>query len=318
MLNKAKQEEKTNLHSRNLHRNRYDFPQLINKNPDLKEFVFVNNYKDETIDFKNPKAVKALNKAILKYHYKIDFWDIPEGFLCPPIPGRSDYIHYLADLLASCNDGIIPRSKLIKVLDIGVGANCIYPLIGYKEYNWHFVGSEINSLAIRAAKNIIDANSLSKVIEIRKQNSDNYIFEGIVRLGEKFDLTMCNPPFHNSATDALHGTKRKLKNLGQNEKEPVLNFGGQNYELWCNGGEQAFISRIIKESLKHSKSIFWFTSLVSKKDSLPEAYKALENIKAFDVRTIEMAQGQKVSRILAWTFLTKIEQEQWQAMRWKK
>jgi 23S rRNA (adenine1618-N6)-methyltransferase len=43
----------------------------------------------------------------------------------PSIPGRADYIHYIADLLAESNNGIIPRSW-DQGLDIGIGANCIY------------------------------------------------------------------------------------------------------------------------------------------------------------------------------------------------
>ncbi|PVF10901.1 23S rRNA (adenine(1618)-N(6))-methyltransferase, partial [Yersinia pestis] len=38
--------------------------------------------------------------------------------------------------------------------------------------------------------------------------------------------------------------------------------------------------------------------------------------KAVEVRTIEMAQGQKVSRFVAWTFLTPEQQAAWVAERW--
>ena len=171
---KRKAEEKSSLHSRNKHKSRYDFDVLTQVLPELSAFVSVNKYGDESVDFSNPKAVKALNKALLKHFYHIDFWDIPEGYLCPPIPGRADYIHYAADLLASCNNQQMPNAKVIKVLDIGVGANCVYPIIGHQEYGWKFVGSDIDEVSVKSAKNIIDANKvLTNTVDVRFQNWPN-------------------------------------------------------------------------------------------------------------------------------------------------
>jgi len=281
---------KTELHPRNRHRAPYDFRQLIKNCPDLAKFVAPNNYGNESIDFTNPIAVKTLNKAILNFFYNIT-WDIPEHFLCPPIPSRADYIHYIADLPSA--------SKSKKILDIGVGANCIYPLIGQREYGWSFVATDINPLAVSIANGIIQQNGLTEAIEIRLQKSPSNIFEGILKDGDAFDISMCNPPFHTSLSEAKAGTKRKWKNL--KVKTDSLNFGGQGNELWCPGGEVEFIKRMIEESV-HVKCK-WFTTLVSKANSLPSIYKALDQAKAFEVRTIHMGQGQKQSRIVAWTYL---------------
>jgi 23S rRNA (adenine1618-N6)-methyltransferase len=309
---------KDQLHPRNKHKYRYNFPELITSLPELKSFVSLNQFQDLSIDFKNPQAVKMLNKALLKHFYDIKFWDIPEGYLCPPIPGRADYLHYLADLLASFNNEIIPRGKAVKVLDIGVGANCIYPLIGNREYGWSFVGSDIDAAAIRSAKNIVEANSLAKAISIRKQHSATQIFSDIILPTETFDLTICNPPFHASSAEAQAGTARKWKNLGKPEKADLtLNFGGKNTELWYPGGEERFVRQMIEESVGFAKSCFWFTSLISKKETLPACYQILEKVKAVSVKTINMAQGHKVSRILAWTFLDEPAQQEWKLQHWK-
>jgi len=282
--------------------------------PELSKYVSLNQFKDLSIDFKNSQAVKALNQALLKVFYGINHWDIPKGYLCPPIPGRADYIHYMADLLAERNHQQIPTGKSIKILDIGVGANCIYPLIGHKEYGWTFVGSEIDNKALQSAKIIVEANSLSNVIIIRKQISAEQIFTGLIRPGETFDLTICNPPFHSSLKEATLGTARKWKSLGKTVKEDsALNFGGKNSELWCKGGEAGFIRKMILESAQVSKSSCWFTSLISKKETLRPSYKALETVNAKEIKTINMAQGQKASRVLAWTFLNKEEQHSWLA-----
>ena len=306
----ARLSEKLSLHPRNKHRFRYDFAKLISSCPDLNEFVSKNKYGDESIDFANPEAVKSLNKALLIFFYGIRYWDIPKGFLCPPIPGRADYIHYAADLLASVNQGIVPR-KQVRVLDIGVGANCIYPLIGNKEYNWSFVGSDIDPLAVSAAQKIAEDNGLQNEIQIRKQSSPNNFFKGIIEDGDFFDLTICNPPFHSSLAEAQSGTQRKLKNLGISAKnKTILNFGGQNAELFCEGGEEEFLRKMILESSEYSKNVYWFTSLVSKKNTLDSAFHWLKKVKTIEFKTINMAQGNKVSRILAWTFINKSEQEE--------
>lgn len=308
--------EKSGLHPRNPHRSRYDFGRLVACRPELGRFVATNAYGSETIDFADPAAVKALNRALLKLEYGISDWDIPLQYLCPPIPGRADYLHYLADLLADGGD--IPRGPSVRLLDIGVGANCIYPLIGRRSYGWRFVGSDIDKTALANAQRIVDANGLDDGIELRLQPSRSAILAGMLTPDELFDLTMCNPPFHASSNDAKAGTQRKLRNLGkQSGRQPVLNFGGQSAELYCDGGEEAFIGRMVAESAMHPMSCLWYTTLVSRSASLPGVYRALKKAGALDVRTINMAQGQKKSRIVAWTFLERRQQKEWRAARWK-
>ena len=309
--------EKKNLHPRNPHRFLYDFKSLIKSIPELKNFVFVNEFSKETIDFADPNAVKTLNRALLKYFYGIEIWDIPENYLCAPIPGRADYIHYAADLLGSCHAGKIPCGKSISVLDIGVGANLVYPIIGTKEYGWSFVGSDTDVLGIQNAKNIVTSNkSLQGNVECRLQKSSYNIFKDVVNENEEFDIVVCNPPFYSSAYEANEAAERKIKNLGRSKGEFVRNFGGQQNELWTPGGEEAFIGRMIQESLKFKNRIFWFTSLVSKKETLIELIATLKKLGATDLKLVEMSQGQKVSRIVAWTFLNMEEQQVWTTRRW--
>lgn len=324
--------EKTNLHPRNKHRGRYDFAVLTAACPALAKFVARNAYGDDSIDFANPDAVRLLNRALLKAMYGISSWDIPPQYLCPPIPGRADHLHHLADLLASNNRDRVPVGQTIRVIDIGVGANVIYPLIGNREYGWSFVGTEIDRSALAAAQATIDANKEElQGIELRFQPSSEAIFTGVMQPKEMFDLAMCNPPFHASIEEARAGTERKWQNLGKNPgskpnakpgmrsgrpKPPVLNFGGQGAELCCEGGEEAFISRMVAESVRLPNNILWFTTLVSKSSSLPAVYRALKKADVHDSRTIEMSQGQKKSRIVAWTYLNGRQRQDWAARRW--
>ncbi|NQD95252.1 23S rRNA (adenine(1618)-N(6))-methyltransferase RlmF [Pseudomonas sp. CrR25] len=311
---------KGQLHPRNRHQGRYDFPALIERSPELAAFVILNPYGKQSIDFANPAAVKVFNRALLKQHYGIEHWDIPADYLCPPIPGRADYLHYLADLLASDNQGEIPRGAKVCALDIGVGANCIYPLLGHREYGWRFLGADIAASAIASARAIVQANRLGDAIELRQQDDARHIFQGLLQAEERFDLSLCNPPFHASAAEASSGSKRKWRNLGKldpKRKLPVLNFGGQAAELWCQGGEAAFVGRLIRESAQHAQQVLWFSTLVSKASNLPGVYSALKQVAASEVRTVDMAQGQKQSRFVAWTFLTPAQQRDWRQQRWK-
>ena len=304
-------EQESNLHPRNQHRKRYDFEELIKSNPHLSKFVIINKYGGESIDFFNPDAVMNLNKALLKRFYNIDYWEIPKGFLAPPIPSRANYIHYIADLLQKRKE-IYSKSETtkrgkIKCLDIGVGANCVYPIIGNREYGWSFVGSDIDKKAIESARKIVNNNpNLKSEVELRFQENSKDIFSGIIKKDEFFDITICNPPFHSSKAEAQKGSKRKVSNLRNRKTEkPILNFGGTSNELWCDGGEKQFITNMIIQSRQFANSCYWFTTLVSKQSNLKAIYSSLKKVNAVEIKTIEMKQGNKVSRIVAWTFLSK-------------
>jgi 23S rRNA (adenine1618-N6)-methyltransferase len=311
-----KEEEKNNLHPRNLHRYRYDFEDLTKTLPALEPFVFINKFKVASIDFADPMAVRLLNKAILMHFYSIKNWEIPAGYLCPPVPGRADYMHYLADLLAISNKGRIPIGQSIHILDIGMGANCIYPIIGSKEYGWHFVGSEIDKNAIDAAKEIVNSNEILKgKIDFHLQENTENILEGTIKPGDRFWAVVCNPPFHCSAEESLEGNRRKQNNLAEKAGKKLIvvhnNFGGIATELWCEGGEKAFVKKMVKESKIFKDQVLWFTSLVSNKEHLKSIENALKNAKAARIKIVEMAQGQKISRFIAWTFLNKNAHEAW-------
>ncbi|MCG9756393.1 23S rRNA (adenine(1618)-N(6))-methyltransferase RlmF [Shewanella insulae] len=325
------------LHPRNLQGQGYDFVALMDTTPALKPFVRPNPYGNLSIDFSDPKAVKLLNLALLRLHYGLSYWDIPEGFLCPPIPGRVDYLHYLADLLAEsappskggkrnvATGAKVPRGERVVALDIGTGANGIYPLLGHQVYGWRFVASDIDPVSLANVERIIANNpQLAGKLSLRQQSDAKQIFTGVITAKDRFDLTLCNPPFHASLAEASRGSERKLKNLAANKRakghavaknQEKLNFGGQKAELWCEGGEQAFLGQMIRESREFGSQCLWFTSLVSKKENLKPCYRLLEQVGVKRVETLEMAQGNKLTRVLAWTFMTPEQHRLWNQYR---
>ncbi|WP_223034439.1 23S rRNA (adenine(1618)-N(6))-methyltransferase RlmF [Hanstruepera marina] len=282
------------MHKHNKHQKSYDFSALVKANSSLHPFVFTNKHNTKTIDFANAEAVYQLNKAILISDYELIDYQLPQGYLCPPIPGRADYIHHLADLLQKMDSQITG-------LDIGIGANGIYPILASQIYDWKMVGCDINLDAVKISRHNVSLNdSLSENIDIRLQENPAHIFKNIIKPNEYYHFTMCNPPFHASAIEAQKGTQRKWSNL-TGESSSELNFGGQAHELWCNGGEALFIKRMIKESAQFKAQVGWFTTLVAKGSHLPKLIKQLDKLKA-TYKIINMAQGQKQSRILAWRF----------------
>ena len=305
ILVQEKSKIKTNLHPKNKNREQYKIEELLLVIPELKDHIKKNKLGEDSIHFSDPVAIKLLNKALLSHYYGIQKWEFPDTNLCPPIPGRADYIHYMSDLLNN-NDNIT-------CLDIGVGASCIYPILGVSEYNWNFIASEVNTEAITIAKKIIKDNpSLKGKVKFRIQKDENNIFKGIIKPKDKIDLSICNPPFHSSKKEALKGSMRKIRNLsGERSKKIQLNFSGVANELVYKGGEYQFIKNMIEESVLYSNNCLWFTTLVSKEKNLKNIYKLLEDIKAKDVKTLNIGTSNKKSRIVVWTFQTKEEQKNW-------
>ncbi len=313
--------KKIPFHPNNRHQGHYDFERLCLCYPLLTDFIIYLKDGEKSINFTDPIAVKTLNAAILKADYQINSWDIPEGQLCPPIPGRADYLHYLADLLRQSHQGKLPKNKHLTVLDIGTGASGIYPLLGVTEYGWHFIAVDINTASLCNIERILAMNPThSSHISLRLQPDADAIFKHVIHDDDWVDITMCNPPFHASLAEAQEGTRRKWSNLNKkmlgSTDTPILNFGGQGAELWCPGGELAFIERMIRESVNFSSRCFWFTCLVSKSANIPPLKALLKRVGAQEYREISMAQGNKKSRFLSWTFLTSTQQAGWRKLRW--
>ena len=290
------------MHPQNPYHSRYDLHRLAERHPDLQKHIVFNPAGEETIDFGSSSAVYDLNKSMLLADFDLDDYQLPTGYLIPPIPGRLDYLLHVRDFLAEKVNGGIDGKR--RGLDIGCGANGIYCILGAQHLNWTMVGAESDLKATEIAQaNIRRTKGLGENVEIRHQANKTFLFKDIIQPTEQFDFTVCNPPFHNSMEAAVKASLRKLKNLGGSIKreEIALNFGGQASELWCNGGEALFIKRMIKESVLFKDRVNVFSSLVAKADNLPTIEKQLKKVKA-NFHIIPMSQGHKKSRIMCWWF----------------
>ncbi|OAV44801.1 23S rRNA (adenine(1618)-N(6))-methyltransferase RlmF [Lewinella sp. 4G2] len=304
------------MHPKNRYQGKHDFPALARIVPELKNFFVTTPAGHVSLDFAHPDAVRHLNRALLLRDYGLKFWDLPPGSLCPGVPGRLDYIHAINDLLT---EGALPQvpskdkqkgpakkqgphSSQPTILDVGTGASLIYPILGVKEYNWNFVGTDIEDQSLKVAGAIVKFNpKLQRKIELRKQPQRQQIFRDVVRADDYFAATLCNPPFFADEQGATSAAKTKWEKLGEDEATGY-NFGGNPNELWTPGGEPAFLRRMIIESGQFRKQVGWFTTLVSKKGYLHAAKQQLGKAKVKTVKIIPIGQGGKVRRILCWRY----------------
>lgn len=295
---------KPGLHPRNRHGAGYDFPRLLEAAPGLARFLRPAPHGGTSLDFADPEAVRCLNAALLAEAYGIRGWDLPPDCLCPPIPGRADLLHHAADLLAADQDGSPPRGPAVRVLDVGTGASLVYPLLGHAEYGWSFAATDIDDAALASAARILAANpGFAAAIDLRRQGDPGAVFAGVVDPAERFDLTLCNPPFHPSLRAAQAAAETKWRKLGRGGS--ARNFGGRGAELWCPGGEAGFLQRMVRESLGLRDRVGWFSSLVSSAATLPGLQRALRQAGVCELRTVAMAQGQKRSRLVAWSWMDR-------------
>jgi len=290
------------MHAQNPYSGRYDLKRFATHHQKLQDHILLNPSGEETIDFSNSTAVYALNKAILLADFNIENYELPMGYLIPPIPGRLEYLLYVREFLSEQFN--IDTNTKLRGLDIGTGANGIYCILGLQHFNWTMVGAECDANSVEIAKaNMQHTKSLKNKIEIRHQENKSFLFKNIIKKDEQFDFTVCNPPFHTSQEEAFRGSQRKINNLGRefDKNEIALNFEGQANELWCNGGEALFIKRLIKESVFYKTQVTVFSTLVSKSASLSPIKKQLTKAKAnFEVLAMDL--GNKKSRIVLWWF----------------
>jgi 23S rRNA (adenine1618-N6)-methyltransferase len=269
-----------------------NFEELANKYSEFKKYVYKNKFGSFSINWKNKEAVKELCKCLLKNDFRLNYWDIPDGFLIPSITSKCNYINWIDDLLDEIN--IVNKKHINKGLDIGTGANCIYPLLGHQIYGWNFKCSELNQEAIEVAEKIIQNNKLNKNIEIIKQVNEDNIFINIINPDDLFIFTMCNPPYFS---------KEETKH---NNPNTVCEYNDK--EVYCKGGEFQFISTMIEESKIYKNKIIWFTTLVGKKINFDKILKVLENIHEIKmIKTTTFYQGKLARWGVAWSYYEKDE-----------
>lgn len=243
------------------------------------------------VDFKDADSSIALTEAILQYDFGVHV-SLRSDRLCPPVPNRINYIAWLQDLMdqtaniahlisipEESEEGeerptkrIKKQNEPIRVLDIGTGASCIYPILGCVLDDWEFIATDVDLESIEAARVLINDSRNQGVSEAtytqgRPVNLQDRIHLSLrdpkdtllldqkdvesLRLdpiiwprmekGLLYHVVMCNPPFYSSQEEMQALSEIKIKG-------PSAVCLGSKEEMMYPGGEVAFVTRIIKES----------------------------------------------------------------------
>ena len=296
--------------------------------------------KRATIDFSNPVACRELTKVLLLHDFHIS-WNIPDGVLVPTLTNRINYLEWLQDLFTL--EG--PRDLSIKptVLDVGCGANLIYPLLGSAILKWYFVGVDVSKTAIEwAEKNRIANPELAELIEIRqvpptKQQIE--FFSKNVKTVEGL-LARTEPPssaneFHDNFPVKRNQTDKEqgiisvalkpnesvtftmcnppfFESLEEAGSNPATAYGGSHLEMAYPGGELEFVRNMVKDSKTIWNRVHWFTTMVGKKSTMKKIRSELYDLtgdtwKDIIVRSTEFVQGKTMRWGLAWSFTASKE-----------
>ena len=273
-----------------------DFLILIKEFPDLKKYIIKQNeekLEEISFDWSNNNLSLLMTKSILDYYFNIKYYNIPKGYLIPPIPSRLNYLNLINKILIKEINSQSRYSSDIIGIDIGTGANIIYPILGNSIFNWKFICSEINDESYNNAKLILEKNNLENEINLIKQKNKNNIFLNILNQENKYIFSLCNPPYYDYETEIK---------LDEKKRDNEFNFD----EVYYKKGEFGFFQRYFIESTCYKKNVYLFTILIGKKanmENINDIMNTNDNkniIKKFNIQKIQT--GNNLRYIIYWSF----------------
>lgn len=293
--------DRNETYFRNLYASEPNFAHLGQKYPDFGALFTDGSY----LDFTDPAAVMQLTKTLLLESFGLRV-SLPADRLCPPVPNRHNYILWLKDLLDSTSASYTETyetERKVTGLDIGTGASLIYPLLGCAQRpGWSFVATDIDAESLVSARANAHANGLDSRIRVvdRAGGASN----ALIPLDELEDLdtldfVMTNPPFYASDDELLDLAARKAQ-------PPHSACTGAAVEMVCEGGEVAFVGRMVEESLVLRDRVQWYTAMLGKQSSLETLIERLRGHGITNFAATTFIQGSRTRRwALGWSFLTR-------------
>lgn len=265
----------------------------------------------------NQEFTVALTRALLRTHLDLQLPYLEENHLCPPVPNRFFYLHWIHTELLSSGSGHHNQQQRMG-LDIGSGATAIYSLLAAKFFCCRMVTTEIDANAAAMAQKNVEANCLSSQIHVahvppsHSQDPSSLSPGGPLERSmvavEKYlaqcpspphmtvDFVMTNPPFYDPST-MEHVNPR----AGDGRARTAMTVSEGSYP----GGEIGFVTEMIADSLRlghERQSPRWFSSMLGKKTSLTLLQKTLTHVLGpAHVRVTEYGPGQYTRWFLAWT-----------------
>ncbi|KAF5282425.1 hypothetical protein FQA39_LY17540 [Lamprigera yunnana] len=277
------------MHPRNIYKKRPNFKQLAIDYPEFRSHVTQDVSGKVSIDFKDLKALRALTCTLLKKDFALEV-DIPLTRMIPTVPLRLNYVLWVEDLLS-----ISGKVDNVKGIDVGTGACCIYSLMCAKK-GWNMLATDVDDESLHWAKLNVDRNFLNGSIKLTKVSHDALLKEAIE--DDEYDFCMCNPPFFASSQEL--SPQHKARKIDR--PRPRNAFCASNNEVIAEGGEVAFIQKMIEESKDLGQRIRIYTTMVGHKANLPQLKKLLREVEVISFKQSDFCQGYTTRWGLAWTF----------------
>lgn len=282
--------------NKNIYKKPINFKDLSLSCPELREYLIpINNKNFEfTINFKDEDSIRCLTKCLLEKDFSLRV-KLPLNNLIPTLPNRLDYINYIFDL--SGYDAA--TNKKVNILDIGTGPLPVYPLLISRVYdNTVTYGTDIDRDSLELANINITKNNLNDKIKLYKTTKEESLIPPVIinNISEnEINCQLCNPPFYESIEEIKH-----LENF-KSTKPKSMNLGSLN-EVVTEGGETAFVSNLIDESLNNQHLFKWYSSLLGKFSSLEVLINKLRQHNINNYALKEISLGSTRRWVLAWSF----------------
>jgi 23S rRNA A1618 N6-methylase RlmF len=248
----------------------------------------------------------ALTRALLKTYLDIQLPYLETNHLCPPVPNRFFYLHWI-------HSQLLQRKSQLG-MDIGAGATAIYSLLAAKFFECLMFTTEIDPVAADMAHQNIKANQLENRIHVttvapsHSQDAqqppggpleralaglEQYMVHHQGQIPTTIDFVMTNPPFYDPKSVELTNPR-----AGDGRARTAMTVSEGSYP----GGEVGFVTEIFADSLRRRRSAKWFSSMLGKKTSLLHLQKMLTHVLGpAHIRVTEYEPGQYTRWFLAWT-----------------
>lgn len=256
---------------------RPDFAHLASLYAPLAPYVRLNS-SGAHVDFRDADATRTLTLALLHVDFGL-MLTLPAHQLCPTVPSRVAYLAWAHSLLGEHEDEVC-------ALDIGVGASCIYPLLGWRMYGWRWLGSEVDAASLAYARANVAANAAQGAITLRLASCEDRI-AGVLREGESVALSVCNPPFFDNG-DAKAVNPHTALAITRSEER-------------TEGGEVSFVRAMIDESVRLGPRVRWCSSLLGRKASLKPLLAHLQRLGIANMRHTAFRLGRTTRWAIAWS-----------------
>lgn len=259
----------------------------------------------------------ALTRGLLHSYFDLRLPHLPSHHLCPPVPNRFFYLHWIQTcLLPSLKQGRIESTPISPQthcgMDLGVGATCIYPLLAVKAFRCNMVGTDIDADALSTAQANVEANQLQDKIKLFKVAPSSSQLPSSPPGGpltralqawnpqqrqQRLDFVMTNPPFYDPSEEATTNPR-----AGDGRARTAMTSSEGIYPH----GEVGFVLDMIADSLRgndaNRMSSLWYSCMLGKKTSFVKLRKLLTHLLGpAHVEATEYGPGQYTRWFLAWT-----------------